>query len=165
MIERVPAELTDPSTEVGQVGAALNSMLGHVEQALDTRHESEQRVRQFLADASHELRTPLSTIMGYAELTRRTSSDPAAMTHAMGRIQAESGRMAELVNDLLLLARLDSGRPLERADVDVSRLLVEAVNDARVLERRPRLAARACRPTRCTSRETVTGCTRSCRTC
>lgn len=133
VIPRVPAELTDRSTEVGQVGAAFNSMLGHVEQALDTRHESEQRVRQFLADASHELRTPLSTIVGYAELTRRTPDDPAAMTHAMGRIQAESGRMAELVNDLLLLARLDSGRPLEHGDVDLSRLLVEAVNDARVL--------------------------------
>ncbi len=130
---RVPAELTDPSTEVGQVGAALNSMLGHVERALDTRHESEQRVRQFLADASHELRTPLSTIMGYAELTRRTPEDAATMTHAMGRIQAESGRMGSLVNDLLLLARLDSGRPLDRAVVDVSRQLVEAVNDARVV--------------------------------
>jgi two-component system, OmpR family, sensor kinase len=132
-IPRVPSELTDPATEAGQVGAAFNSMLGHVEQALDTRHESEQRVRRFLADASHELRTPLSTILGYAELTRRTSSDPAAMTHAMSRIQAESGRMADLVNDLLLLARLDSGRPLERTDVDVSRLLAETVNDARVL--------------------------------
>ncbi len=133
VIPRVPEELTDPTTEVGQVGAAFNSMLGHVEQALDTRQESEQRVRRFLADASHELRTPLSTIMGYAELTRRTADDPTAMTHAMSRIQAESGRMAELVNDLLLLARLDSGRPLERGDVDVSRLLVETVNDARVL--------------------------------
>ncbi len=108
-------------------------MLGHVERALDTRHETEQRIRQFFADASHELRTPLSTIMGYAELTRRTSADPASMTHAMGRIQAESGRMASLVNDPLLLARLDSGRPLERADVDLSRLLAEAVNDARVV--------------------------------
>ncbi len=130
---RVPAELTDPSTEVGQVGEALNAMLGHVERALDTRHESEQQVRQFLADASHELRTPLSTIMGYAELSRRASVDPGVMMHAMGRIEAESGRMAALVNDLLLLARLDSGRPLERGDVDVSRLLAEAVNDARVL--------------------------------
>ncbi len=130
---RVPEELTDPATEVGQVGAALNSMLGHVERALDTRHESEQRVRQFLADASHELRTPLSTIMGYAELTRRTPDDADLMTQAMGRIQAESGRMAALVNDLLLLARLDSGRELEQADVDISRQLVEAVNDARVV--------------------------------
>ncbi|MDX6298343.1 MAG: two-component system, OmpR family, sensor kinase [Nocardioidaceae bacterium] len=133
VIARVPPELTDPATEVGQVGAAFNAMLGHVEHALDTRHESEQRVRQFLADASHELRTPLSTIMGYAELTRRTSDDPVAMTHAMGRIQAESGRMAALVNDLLLLARLDSGRPLQRRDVDVSLLLAETVNDARVV--------------------------------
>lgn len=133
VIARVPAELTDPSTEVGQVGAALNAMLGHVERSLDTRHESEQRVRRFVADASHELRTPLSTIMGYAELTRRTSDDPAAMAHAMARILAESGRMSSLVNDLLLLARLDSGRPLERSNVDVSKLLVEAVNDARVV--------------------------------
>lgn len=130
---RVPDELTDPATEVGQVGAALNAMLGHVERVLDTRHESEQRVRRFLADASHELRTPLSTIMGYAELTRRTPDDPAALSHAMGRIQAESGRMASLVDDLLLLARLDSGRPLDRADVDVSRQLIETVNDARVV--------------------------------
>lgn len=130
---RVPAELTDPATEVGQVGAALNSMLGHVEQALDTRHESEQRVRRFVADASHELRTPLSTIMGYAELTRRTPDDSQAMTHAMSRIEAESGRMSSLVNDLLLLARLDSGRPLERGDVDISLLLAETVNDARVV--------------------------------
>ena len=130
---RVPDELTDESTEVGQVGAALNAMLGHVEGALDARHESELRVRQFVADASHELRTPLSTILGYAELSRRTAVDEGPMTHAMGRIQAESSRMAALVNDLLLLARLDSGRPLEVREVDVSMLLVEAVNDARVV--------------------------------
>jgi two-component system OmpR family sensor kinase len=133
VIERVPAELTDPTTEVGQVGASLNAMLGHVEEALSIRHESEQRVRQFLADASHELRTPLSTIMGYAELGRRTPPDPGRLGHAMVRIQSESGRMAALVDDLLLLARLDSGRPLERTDVDLSMLLVEAVNDARVV--------------------------------
>lgn len=130
---RVPAQLTDPMTEVGQVGAALNSLLGHMEQALDTRYESEQRVRRFVADASHELRTPLSTIMGYAELGRRTPGDAPALTHAMTRIQAESGRMNALVNDLLLLARLDSGRALERVDVDVSLLLAETVNDARVV--------------------------------
>ena len=132
-IERVPVELTDPATEGGQVGVAFNAMLGHVEEALGIRHESEQRVRQFLADASHELRTPLSTIMGYAELSRRTPPDPATMGHAMVRIQSESGRMAALVDDLLLLARLDSGWPLERAEVDVSMLLAEAVNDARVV--------------------------------
>ena len=130
---RVPAELTDASTEVGQVGAALNAMLGHVELALDTRHESEQRVRRFVADASHELRTPLTTIMGYAELSRRTPDDAAGLQHAMSRIQAESGRMGSLVSDLLLLARLDSGRPLDRGDVDLSLLLAEAVNDARVV--------------------------------
>lgn len=132
-IERVPAKLTDPATEVGQVGSALNAMLGHVEEALGVRHESEQRVRQFLADASHELRTPLSTIMGYAELSRRTPPDEQRMGHAMVRIQSESGRMAALVDDLLLLARLDSGRPLEQADVDLSLLVAEAVNDARVV--------------------------------
>jgi two-component system OmpR family sensor kinase len=130
---RVPAELTDERTEVGQVGAALNAMLGHVENALAARHESEQRVRQFLADASHELRTPLSTILGYAELSRRTATMDTPATHAMSRIQAESGRMSSLVNDLLLLARLDSGRPLDRADVDMSLLLAEALNDARVV--------------------------------
>ena len=70
---RVPDQLTDERTEVGQVGAALNTMLAHVEHALDDRHRSEQQVRQFVADASHELRTPLTTIHGYAELSRRTS--------------------------------------------------------------------------------------------
>lgn len=130
---RVPAELTDPETEVGQVGSALNAVLGHVDEALRTRQESEQRVRRFVADASHELRTPLATIMGYAELTRRASTDPDSMTHAMRRIHSESGRMADLVEDLLLLARLDSGRPLERADVDLSQLVAETVNDARIL--------------------------------
>jgi len=129
---RVPSDLTDPASEVGQVGSALNAMLGHVERALETRHESEQRVRRFVADASHELRTPLSTVMGYAELSGRTV-DMSAMSHAMMRIRAESSRMSELVDDLLLLARLDSGRPLEAADVDVSRLLLEAVDDARVV--------------------------------
>jgi two-component system OmpR family sensor kinase len=133
VIDRVPAELTDPGTEVGQVGSAFNAMIGHVERALGIRHESEQRVRQFLADASHELRTPLSTIKGYAELGRRTPSDPKTMSHALLRIQSESSRMTALVEDLLLLARLDSGRPLERGDVDLSMLLAETVNDARVV--------------------------------
>ena len=77
---RVPDELTDERTEVGQVGAALNTMLAHVEHALDERHRSEQQVRQFVADASHELRTPLTTIHGYAELSRRTRpADPAQL--------------------------------------------------------------------------------------
>jgi two-component system OmpR family sensor kinase len=130
---RVPDGDTDPGTEVGQVGAALNRMLGHVADALASRHASETRVRQFLADASHELRTPLAAIRGYAELTRRGGDEvPDSIAHAMRRIESESARMTTLVDDLLLLARLDSGRPLERAEVDLSRLVVDAVSDAHV---------------------------------
>jgi two-component system OmpR family sensor kinase len=132
---RVPAELTDPETAVGQVGEALNRMLSHVESALDARHQSEQHVRQFVADASHELRTPLSTIQGYAELSlHNPAATEETMLHAMGKVETESARMATLVDDLLLLARLDSGRPLERGRVDLSLLVVEAVNDARVVD-------------------------------
>lgn len=129
---RVPAELTDPATEVGQVGGALNQLLGHVENALDARHESEQQVRQFLADASHELRTPLSTIKGYAELSRRTSRDDP--DQILAKVESEAGRMSTLVEDMLLLARLDSGREVDRRPVDLTRLVVEAVNDARVVD-------------------------------
>lgn len=130
---RVPEELTDEATEVGQVGAALNTLLGHVERALDERHRSEQQVRQFVADASHELRTPLATIAGYAELSRRTAPpDAQNLTHAMAKVEVEAGRMSSLVEDLLLLARLDAGRPLDRADVDLTKLVLESVGDARV---------------------------------
>ncbi|MGZ8718938.1 MAG: HAMP domain-containing sensor histidine kinase, partial [Aeromicrobium sp.] len=132
---RVPDNLTDPATEVGQVGSALNKLLGHVERALDARHESEQQVRQFVADASHELRTPLATIQGYAELTRRTAVDDSAQfAQAMVKVESEAARMSTLVDDLLLLARLDSGRPLDQSPLDVSRLLLEAVDDARVVD-------------------------------
>ncbi|WP_323791354.1 sensor histidine kinase [Nocardioides sp.] len=131
--ERVPAHLTDERTEVGQVGSALNTLLAHVEGSLDARHASEQRVRQFVADASHELRTPLTTIAGYTELARRRPDDAAASAMALAKVEEESARMTRLVEDLLLLARLDSGRPLERETVDLSRLLMEAVSDARVL--------------------------------
>ncbi|RLV49173.1 sensor histidine kinase [Nocardioides mangrovicus] len=130
---RVDARYTDPHTEVGRVGSALNTLLDHVDAALDARHRSEQHVRQFVADASHELRTPLSTIHGYAELSRRTPDDPEALTAAMNKVETEATRMTSLVNDLLLLARLDSGRPLEREEVDLTRLLLEAVADARVV--------------------------------
>jgi two-component system OmpR family sensor kinase len=129
--ERVPARLTDERTEVGQVGAALNAMLDHVEASLDQRHRSEQQVRQFVADASHELRTPLATIAGYTELARNR---PETTPTALAKVETESARMTGLVEDLLLLARLDSGRPLERTPVDLSRLLLEAVNDARVVD-------------------------------
>jgi two-component system OmpR family sensor kinase len=128
---RVPDVDTDPRTEVGQVGAAINRMLGHIGNALNARHASETRVRQFVADASHELRTPLAAIRGYAELTRR-SGQPVSpdVAHALRRVESESARMTTLVEDLLLLARLDSGRPLEREPVDLSRLVVDAVSDA-----------------------------------
>ncbi|GHE70589.1 two-component sensor histidine kinase [Streptomyces vinaceus] len=130
--ERVPDAEADPRTEVGQVGAALNRMLGHVSSALTARQQSETRVRQFVADASHELRTPLASIRGYAELTRRGREEPGPDTrHALGRIESEATRMTGLVEDLLLLARLDAGRPLSSDDTDLAPLVVDAVSDAR----------------------------------
>ena len=130
---RVPTHLTDERSEVGQVGSALNTLLVHVESSLAQRHRSEQQVRQFVADASHELRTPLTTIAGYAELARRRPDDARAVTTALAKVEEESARMTAMVEDLLLLARLDAGRPLDRTTVDLSRLLVEAVSDARVV--------------------------------
>jgi two-component system OmpR family sensor kinase len=128
---RVPAADTDTRTEVGQVGAALNTMLGHVDNALQARQASESRVRQFVADASHELRTPLASIRGYAELTRRGNYDlPPDVTHSLGRVESEAVRMTSLVEDLLLLARLDAGRDIETAPVDITRILVDVVSDA-----------------------------------
>ena len=131
---RVPDRLTDERTEVGQVGSALNTLLAHVETSLAARHRSEQQVRQFVADASHELRSPLATIAGYTELARRRPGDPETVGTALDKVEEESGRMTSLVEDLLLLARLDSGRPLDRHPVDLTRLLVEAVSDARVVD-------------------------------
>ncbi|MFF1693724.1 sensor histidine kinase [Streptomyces sp. NPDC058257] len=144
LYERVPD--TEPNTEVGQVGAALNRMLDHVHSALHARQESETRVRQFVADASHELRTPLASIRGYAELTRRGRESTGPDTrHALGRIESEAQRMTGLVEDLLLLARLDEGRdggrpgsdgpgarlPLSYPSTDLSPLVVDTVSDAR----------------------------------
>ncbi|MFG6298749.1 MULTISPECIES: sensor histidine kinase [Streptomyces] len=130
--ERVPESECDPHTEVGRVGAALNRMLNHVHGALHARQESETRVRRFVADASHELRTPLASIRGYAELTRRGREQVGPDTrHALGRIESEAGRMTLLVEDLLLLARLDAGRPLEFGQTDLVPLVVDTVSDAR----------------------------------
>ncbi|ANB07275.1 histidine kinase [Streptomyces ambofaciens] len=130
--ERVPDSECDPHTEVGRVGAALNRMLNHVHGALHARQESETRVRQFVADASHELRTPLASIRGYAELTRRGRERVGPDTrHALGRIESEAGRMTLLVEDLLLLARLDAGRPLRFERTDLVPLVVDTVSDAR----------------------------------
>jgi len=127
---------TDPRTEVGQVGVAFNRMLLHVERALGRRAASEARLRRFAADASHELRTPLSAIRGYAELgLRHHGPVPEDVTHALTRVQSESARMSVLVDDLLLLARLDAGRPLEQEPVDLSRLAIDVTSDARVARR------------------------------
>jgi two-component system, OmpR family, sensor kinase len=124
---------SDPRTEVGRVGAAFNRMLFHVERALGRRAASEARLRRFAADASHELRTPLSAIRGYAELAlRHPGPVPEDVTHALRRVESESARMTVLVDDLLLLARLDAGRPLESEPVDLSRLAIETTSDARV---------------------------------
>jgi len=136
LAERVPKRYTDPNTEVGRVGLAFNRMLGNVNDALAARQESETRVRQFVADASHELRTPLAAVRGYAELIRRRDDDVAPeVSHAIGRVESEAARMTTLVEDLLLLARLDSGRPLDHATVDLSRLVVDVVSDAQVAGR------------------------------
>ncbi|BBY14766.1 sensor histidine kinase [Mycolicibacterium litorale] len=129
-----PIVRVDPAgahTEVGQLGTALNRMLDRIAGALSARHASETRVRQFVADASHELRTPLAAIRGYTELAQRRSDElPDDVAHAMNRVESETGRMTQLVEDMLLLARLDDGRPLEREPVDLSRLVVDAVSDA-----------------------------------
>ena len=133
LAERVPDADTDVHTEVGQVGAALNRLLGHVEGALVARQASEDKVRQFVADASHELRTPLASIRGYSELTRRGGHElPDDVVRSLGRIESESIRMTSLVEDLLLLARLDAGRELVLGDVDLVPLVVDAVSDAHV---------------------------------
>ena len=128
--ERVPD--ADPRTEVGQVGAAFNRMLGHVEAALTRRAASEARLRRFAADASHELRTPLAAIRGYAELARRHPGPvPGDVAHALSRVESESARMSVLVDELLLLAQLDAGRPLACEPVDLTRLAIDAASDAR----------------------------------
>jgi two-component system OmpR family sensor kinase len=124
-------EGSDPHTEVGRLGIALNAMLGQIESALAARTASERRLRQFLADASHELRTPLTSIQGFAELYRRGGTPPGpALDEAMGRIEGEAARMALLVADLMLLARLDQERPLDRAPVDLLAIAMDAVRDA-----------------------------------
>ncbi|WP_329226216.1 HAMP domain-containing sensor histidine kinase [Streptomyces canus] len=123
---------SDPRGEVGRVAGAFNRMLGHVEDALTKRHASEERLRSFAADASHELRTPVASVRGHAELALLHPGPlPPEITRALQRIAAESTRMGAMVDDLLLLARLDAGRPLETAPVDLTRLVLDALTDAR----------------------------------
>jgi two-component system OmpR family sensor kinase len=128
-------EPTDPRTEVGQLGIALNEMLAQIEHAFSEQTASEARLRRFVDDASHELRTPLTSIRGYAELFRRGAADrPEDLATAMRRIEGEAERMGRLVDELLLLARLDQGRPLESAPVDLAAVAADAVADARAID-------------------------------
>lgn len=124
-------EPADERSEVGQLGLALNTMLGRLEGAFDEREATEQRLRQFLADASHELRTPLTSIQGFAELFRLGAEASAAdLAVSMRRIEEEAGRMRVLVDDLLLLARLDQTRPIERGPVDLAVVAADACSAA-----------------------------------
>jgi len=156
--ERVPSREADPRTEIGRVGEALNTLIDHVAASLTARQRNEERMRRFVADASHELRTPLASIRGYSELSLRAlrqaqgpqgsaqgpqgsaqgPRDPRqgagiieTTESSLDRIQAQSLRMTALVEDLLLLARLDEGQELVYGSVDLSRLAIEAVGDAR----------------------------------
>ncbi len=135
--ERIPASEADPRTETGLVGASLNKLLDHVNTSLAARQKNEERMRRFVADASHELRTPLASIRGYSELSLRAlgqQEGPAVIestTTSLERIQAQSLRMTRLVEDLLLLARLDEGRELVYGTVDLTQLGLEGVSDAR----------------------------------
>ena len=127
-------EPAESRTEIGRLGLALNSMLAQIEAAFEERRASESRLRRFVADASHELRTPLTSIRGYAELFRRgAQSRPEDLAKSMQRIEAEASRMGVLVDDLLLLARLDQGRPLEQQPVDMAKLVTDAVDSARAV--------------------------------
>lgn len=136
LTRRVPQ--TDPRTEVGRLSLALNGMLGQIEQAFRSREsseasarQSEERMRRFVADASHELRTPLTSIRGFAELYRQGAvTDGGELDRVMRRVEDEAARMGLLVDDLLLLARVDRQRPFDRAPVDLLQLARDAVHDA-----------------------------------
>ncbi len=130
--DRVPASETDERTEIGRVGHALNTLLDHVDASLEARQRNEERMRRFVADASHELRTPLASIRGYSELSLRDPQLSETTESALSRIQAQSLRMTRLVEDLLLLARLDEGQELVYGVVDLTQLSVEALGDAQV---------------------------------
>lgn len=130
--ERVDVDPSDAHTEIGRVGTALNTLLDHVGTSLQARQDNEERMRSFVADASHELRTPLASIRGYSELSLRDPALGETTQQSLERIQAQSLRMTALVEDLLLLARLDEGQELVYGPVDLTRLAVEAAGDARV---------------------------------
>jgi two-component system OmpR family sensor kinase len=123
-----------PGTEVGRLGASVNAMLDRIETTLAAREASESRMRRFVGDASHELRTPLAAVRGFAELYRMGAVDtPERVSHTFRRIEDESTRMGGLVDDLLLLARMDESRPMRRDPLDLLALAADAVHDARAL--------------------------------
>jgi signal transduction histidine kinase len=136
---RVPDH--DPGTEMGRLSRALNAMLEQIERAFDARaasearaRRSEERMRRFVADASHELRTPLTSIRGFAELHRQGAvTDPTEVSHLLSRIEAEATRMGLLVDDLLLLARLDQERPMQHRPVDLRAVAEAAVEAAQAI--------------------------------
>jgi len=128
-------EPADDTTEIGKLGTSLNAMLAQIEAAFDERRASEERLRRFVGDASHELRTPITSIRGYAELFRRgANTRPDDLARSMSRIEGEAERMGVLVDDLLLLARLDQGRPLERDEVEVAQVVGDAVDAAKAID-------------------------------
>ncbi|EMY35109.1 signal transduction histidine kinase [Arthrobacter crystallopoietes BAB-32] len=131
MAERVPARIAVPVTEVGRLGHAFNMMLNNVAGAFSARHRSEVLLRQFVADASHELRTPLTAIRGYSEMIRLTERLSPQGRSSLGKVESETQRMTALVEDLLLLARMDEGQRAEQSDVDLTALVAESVNDVR----------------------------------
>ncbi|HEX2054141.1 MAG TPA: HAMP domain-containing sensor histidine kinase [Actinomycetota bacterium] len=127
-------EVSGSGTEAARLGASLNTMLERIGEAFAARRKSEERLRRFVADASHELRTPLTSILGYAELWRSGAlNDPEDQAEAMRRLDEEARRMGVLVDDLLLLAHLDEGRPLEKATVDLHRIVTDAAADFRAV--------------------------------
>jgi signal transduction histidine kinase len=136
----------DDQTELGRLGSAINTMLDRIQHAFSSRLRSEQKVREFAADASHELRTPLTTIRGYAELYRQGALGPDELPNAMRRIEQEADRMSALVAELLELARLDRTSSLDLADTDLAGVVRDAVADAIAVE--PQRPARAEAPPR-----------------
>jgi two-component system OmpR family sensor kinase len=132
LAERVPPSAANNFTEIGTVGLALNRMLDNVAFALQSRQRSETKVRQFVADASHELRTPLTAIRGYTEMLKMTEDLSPSGEKSLSRVESQSKRMGAMVEDLLTLARLDEGKPLELKDTEMTQLVVETVNDMKV---------------------------------
>jgi signal transduction histidine kinase len=139
------ARMPDPGdhAEAGRLAGAINTMLDRIQQAFVARFQSEQKVRQFAADASHELRTPLTTIRGYAELYRQGALGETELPNAMRRIEQEADRMSSLVAELLELARLDRMSSLDLTETDLSELVRDAVADARAVEPRRPVSAQA----------------------